>query len=116
NFKKSLLNPKHCIYQFASRLTQGATDQELSRNDYQIAAEDLDFSFNLDDLSQSARQYVSRAQLNTNREAQATAAGVLNAVLGESTRTAFRHLFSFNGGSFLDLFKDIRRTLKRQDR
>ncbi|MDL2198121.1 protein DpdH [Halopseudomonas aestusnigri] len=116
NFKRSLLNPKHCIYQFASRLTQGATDQELSRNDYQIRAEDLDFSFNLDDLSQSARQYVSRAQLNTNRQAQATAAGVLNEVLGESTRTAFRHLFSFNGGSFLDLFKDIRRTLKHQDR
>ncbi len=116
NFKRSLLNQKHCIYQFASRLTQGATDQELSRNDYQIRAEDLDFSFNLDDLSQSARQYVSRAQLNTNRQAQEIAAGVLNEVLGESTRTAFRHLFSFNGGSFLDLFKDIRRTLKYQDR
>ncbi|WP_144436815.1 protein DpdH [Pseudomonas aeruginosa] len=116
NFKRSLLDPKHCIYQFASRLTQGATDQELSRNDYQIRAEDLDFSFNLDDLSQSARQYVSRAQLNTNRQAQEAAAGVLNEVLGESTRTAFRHLFSFNGGSFLDLFKDIRRTLKHQDR
>ncbi|MGY2214940.1 protein DpdH [Pseudomonas sp. SDO558_S425] len=116
NFKKSLLNPKHCIYQFASRLTQGATDQELSRNDYQIIAEDLDFSFNLDDLSQSARQYVSRAQLNTNRQAQEAAASVLNEVLGESTRTAFRHLFSFNGGSFVDLFKDIRRTLKVQGR
>ncbi len=116
NFKRSLLDPKHCIYQFASRLTQGATDQELSRNDYQIRAEDLDFSFNLDDLSQSAREYVRRAQLNTNRQAQEAAAGVLNEVLGESTRTAFRHLFSFNGGSFLDLFKDIRRTLKHQDR
>lgn len=116
NFKRSLLDSKHCIYQFASRLTQGATDQELSRNDYQIRAEDLDFSFNLDDLSQSARQYVSRAQLNTNRQAQEVAAGVLNEVLGESTRTAFRHLFSFNGGSFLDLFKDIRRTLKQQGR
>ncbi len=116
NFKRSLLNPEHCIYQFASRLTQGATDQELSRNDYQVRAEDLDFSFNLDDLSQSARQYVSRAQLNTNRQAQEAAASVLNEVLGESTRTAFRHLFSFNGGSFLDLFKDIRRALKQQDR
>lgn len=116
NFKRSLLNPEHCIYQFASRLTQGATDQELSRNDYQIRAEDLDFSFNLDDLSQSARQYVSRAQLNTNRQAQEAAASVLNEVLGESTRAAFRHLFSFNGGSFLDLFKDIRRALKNQDR
>ncbi|WP_064613847.1 protein DpdH [Pseudomonas sp. JY-Q] len=116
NFKRSLLESSHCIYQFASRLTQGATDQELSRNDYQIWADDLDFSFNLYDLSQSARQYISRVQLNTSRKAQEVAASVLNEVLGESTRTAFRHLFSFNGGSFLDLFKDIRRTLKRQDR
>jgi hypothetical protein len=116
NFKTSLLDPKHCIYQFASRLTQGATDQELSRNDYEIREEDLDFSFNLDDLSQNARQYIGQAQLNTNPQARASAVRVLNEVLGESTRTAFRYLFSFNGGGFQELFKDIRRTLKLQDR
>lgn len=116
NFKKSLLKPEHCIHQFASRLTQGATDHELIRNDYQIKDVDLDFSFNLDDLCLSARQCVSQTQLNTNSLAREGAARVLNEVLGESTRTVFGYLFQFNGGSFQDLFKEIRRSLKQQGR
>jgi hypothetical protein len=116
NFKKSLLNPQHCIYQFASRLTQGASDHELNRNDYQIKDSDLDFSFNLDDLCASARDCVSKTQLNTNPSAREGAARVLNEVLGQSTRTVFGYLFQFNGGSFQDLFKEIRRSLKQQDR
>ncbi|MDV5100036.1 protein DpdH [Pseudomonas sp. LSJ-87] len=116
NFKKNLLNPEHCIYQFASRLTHGATDHELIRNDYQIKDGDLDFSFNLDDLSLSARQCVSTTQLNTNQVAREGAARVLNEVLGESTRTVFGYLFQFNGGSFQDLFKEIRRSLRKQNR
>jgi hypothetical protein len=90
NFKKSLLNPQHCIYQFASRLTQGASDHELIRNDYQIKDSDLDFSFNLDDLCASARDCVSKTQLNTNPSAREGAARVLNEVLGQSTRTVFK--------------------------
>ncbi len=116
NFKKNLLSPEHCIYQFASRLTHGASDHELIRNDYQIKDDDLDFSFNLDDLSLSARQCVSTTQLNTNKFAREGAARVLNEVLGESTRTVFGYLFQFNGGSFQDLFKEIRRSLKKQNR
>ncbi|MDH1775820.1 protein DpdH [Pseudomonas sp. GD03817] len=116
NFKKNLLNPEHCIYQFASRLTHGATDHELIRNDYQIKDGDLDFSFNLDDLSLSARQCVSTTQLNTNQVAREGAARVLNEVLGESTRTVFGYLFQFNGGGFQDLFKEVRRSLKKQNR
>lgn len=116
NFKKNLLNPEHCIHQFASRLTRGATDHELIRNDYQIKDGDLDFSFNLDDLSLSARQCVSTTQLNTSQISREGAARVLNEVLGESIRTVFGYLFQFNGGSFQDLFKEIRRSLKRQNR
>lgn len=116
NFKKNLLNPNHCIYQSASRLTQGANDSELNDNDYEIKAADLDFSYNLDDLSLSARQCVSKTRLNTESDAREGAARVLNEVLGDSTRTAFRHLFQFNGGSFQDLFKGIRRSLKQQSR
>ena len=116
NFKKNLLSPKHCIYQSASRLTQGASDDELGDNNYEIKAKDLDFSFNLDDLSLSARQCVSKTRLTTELDAREGAARVLNEVLGESTRTVFRHLFQFNGGSFQDLFKSIRRSLKVERR
>lgn len=116
NFKLNLLDPSHCIYQSASRLTQGANDEELCDNDYEIKAGDLDFSFHLDDLSLNARQCVSQTRLNTEVEARENAAQVLNEVLGESTRTAFQQLFQFNSGSFQDLFKSIRRSLKLQNR
>ncbi|WP_297510613.1 protein DpdH [Flavobacterium sp.] len=111
-FKVNLLKPSHCIYQFASRLTQGASNDELSKNDYQIHADDLDFSMNLQDLALSARRYVQTAQLNTSQTAREDAVSVLNEVLGDATREAFHHLFQFNGGSFQELFKDIRRHLK----
>ncbi len=112
DFQINLLKPSHCIYQFASRLTKGATDDELSKNDYQIHADDLDFSINLQNLALSARKYVQQAQLNTSLSAREDAVSVLNEVLGDATREAFQHLFQFNGGSFLELFKDIRRHLK----
>lgn len=116
NFKASLLQPTHCVYQFARRLTQGANDDELVRNEYELKEQDLDFNFNLHDLSAKARQYASQAQLNTSNNARISAVRVLNEVLGEATRKAFRHLFKFDGGSFQDLFKDIRRNLKMQGR
>jgi hypothetical protein len=115
-FRLGLLKPDHCIFQFASRLTEGASDDELSRNSYQINAQDLDFNFNLDDLASNAKRYVSQAQLNTSPAARETAASVLSEVLGESTRKAFQQLFQFSGGSFQDLFKEIRRSLKQQNR
>lgn len=116
NFKKNLLDPSHCVYQSASRLTQGASDDELNSNDYEIKASDLDFNFNLDDLSLSARQCVSSTQLNTSQESRETAANILNEVLNDSTRAVFQQLFQFNSGSFQDLFKSIRRLLKFENK
>jgi hypothetical protein len=110
-YKKYLLSPEHCIFQFASRLTSGASDDEIFRNNYRIEASDLDFNYNLSDLSLGARKYVQDSRLNTNEDSRLTAARVLNEVLGEATRRTFQHFFHFSGGSFQDLFKDIRRSL-----
>lgn len=110
-YKKYLLSPDHCIFQFASRLTSGASNEEIFRNNYQIEAKDLDFNYNLNDLSLGAREYVRNSRLNTNEDSRVSAAEVLNEVLGEATRRAFQHFFHFSGGSFQDLFKDIRRSL-----
>jgi hypothetical protein len=110
-YKKYLLSNKHCIFQFASRLTSGASDDEIFRNNYRIEAKDLDFNYNLSDLSLGAREYVRSSRLNTSEDSRVSAARVLNEVLGEATRRAFQHFFHFSGGSFQDLFKDIRRSL-----
>jgi len=110
-FQGFLLQEKHCIYQFANRLTSGASDKELGDYDYQIHANDLDFNYNLNNLAIQGRQYVQTAQLNTNESKRQEAADMLNLVLGEATRTAFRQLFQFGGSNFQELFKQIRRDL-----
>ncbi len=115
-FRQHLLGEQHCIYQFAKRLTQGATDDELSRNDYQIHENDLDFAFNIHDLSINARQYVTNVQFNTNAAKRKEAANVLNMVLGEATRKVFQNFFRFNQGDFQELFKEIRRHLLSEKR
>ncbi|MAM89554.1 MAG: hypothetical protein CME36_19830 [unclassified Hahellaceae] len=110
-YKKYLLSPDHCIFQFARRLTSGASDEEIFRNNYRIESKDLDFNYNLSDLSLGAREYVRNSRLNTSEDSRVSAAKVLNEVLGEATRRVFQHFFHFSGGSFQDLFKDIRRSL-----
>lgn len=110
-FQVTLLQEKHCVYQFAKRLTSGASDEELDHYDYQIHANDLDFNINLSDLAIQGRQYVQTEQLNTSENKRQEAADMLNLVLGEATRTAFRQLFQFAGSNFQELFKEIRRDL-----
>jgi hypothetical protein len=107
-----LIGEGQCVRQMAARMTQGASDEEISNAKYKLEPNELDFSFNLHDLSLHARQYVQTARLNTNAEARQSAARVLNEVLDESTRAAFRQFFQFNSGSFQDLFKEIRRALR----
>lgn len=113
-FKQYLLRPEHCIYKFAERLTTGAKDTDLAKHDYLLHAQDLNFSFNIADLSSVARVYVEKVCLNqlTVRE---EAVAILNEVLSEANKALFRQLFSFSSGSFVDLFKAIRRLLKQKD-
>ena len=116
HFKQFLLQPTHCIYKFAERLTAGASAHDLAEHDYQLHASDLDFSLNADDLSIGARSYIKDVRLNTILSAREEAATVLNDVLSDANKALFKQLFSFSSGSFVDLFKDIRRLLKQQDR
>ena len=111
HFQTYLLDEQHCVFQFAKRLIRGASDEELGDHDYQVHAIDLDFNYNLNDLAIPGRQYVQSAQLNTNGSKRQEAADMLNLVLGEATRTAFRQLFQFGGNNFQELFKQIRRDL-----
>lgn len=110
-FQTFLLNEAHCIFKFAKRLTSGASDEELSENDYQIIAKDLDFDYNISDLSKPAKKYVQSQQLLTSLEKRQEAATMLNMVLGDASRSAFLTLFRFPTGNFQELFKQIRKEL-----
>lgn len=116
HFKQFLLEPTHCIYKFAERLTVGASALDLAEYNYQLYAHDLDFTLNTDDLSIGARTYIKDARLNTVLSARKEAASVLNDILSDANKALFQQLFSFSSGSFVDLFKDIRRLLKQQNR
>ena len=116
HYKKKLVEKGKCLYQIAQRLAKGSSDEELATSDYQIKVEDLDFELNLGDLSREAGIYVNKASLNTMPERRQEAADLLNEVLNEACRKAFQHLFHFHGGSFQDLFTDIRRYLKLQNK
>ncbi|WP_297429006.1 protein DpdH [uncultured Acinetobacter sp.] len=115
-FKQFLLQPTHCIYKFAERLTAGASALDLAEYNYQLYADDLDFTLNTDDLSIGARTYIKDARLNTVLSAREEAASVLNDILSDANKALFQQLFSFSSGSFIDLFKDIRRLLKQHNR
>jgi hypothetical protein len=115
-FKQFLLQPTHCIYKFSERLTAGASALNLAEYNYQLYAHDLDFTLNTDDLSIGARTYIKDARLNTVLSAREEAASVLNDILSDANKALFQQLFSFSSGSFVDLFKDIRRLLKQHNR
>ena len=114
NYKKNLVGKNKCIYQIAKRLTSGSSLKDLDDNNYQVRIEDLDFSLNIEDLSNDARQYVVSASLTTDLSRQQEATDLLNEVLKDACGIAFSQLFQFHAGGFQELFVDIRKYLYSQ--
>ncbi|MDX7914175.1 protein DpdH [Klebsiella sp. JB_Kp030] len=110
-FKQFLLKEEHCLYRLANRLTNGATSSDLDEGEQQLQAKDLDFSFNINDLSLPARQYIQKSRLNTHEDGRKDASEILNLVLVKATQALFNQLFNFRGRSFSDLFTQIRQAL-----
>jgi predicted ATPase len=111
NYKELLVGENKCLYQIAKRLISGSTEKEIEDNNYQIHVNDLDFSLNTDNLSSIARQYIRDASLNTDESRRQEATDLLNLVLSDACGSAFSQLFQFHGGSFQDLFVEIRKYL-----
>ncbi|HGT4958978.1 TPA: protein DpdH [Escherichia coli] len=118
NFKQNLLNPGHCIFKLASRMSSGLKEGEEDHDKYELLPEDLYFIFEPDDLSARARRYLNHSQLHESDqvEARARAARVLNEAMHTSLKSLFKRLFTFNGGSFQELFQDIRKEFLRLNR
>lgn len=112
SFKQHLLKPDHCIYKIAERLTVGAKQKDLLEQDYILKEKDLDFIDKIEDLSFVAREYLKDVPIHTTPRLCKQAVMLLNNVLSDANKLLFKQLFSFSSGSFVDLFKDIRRALK----
>ena len=116
-FNKVLKDPEHgCVYQIAKRLTGQSDAAEVARNEYRIREEDLNFDLTLTDLSRDARNYVSRATLNTSEASRGEVTSLLNEVINYACRDTFYHFFHFNSESFQDLFRDIRSHLHLEEK
>jgi len=115
-YKRTLLDPdKGCIYQIAKRLTQGSSIDDIEGDNYYLQASDLDFNglgdkFN--ELSLYAREYVAQKQLNTNLAAREEAVGLVNSIIGDACGNIYQQFYQLHGGTFLDLFLEIRKNLK----
>ena len=115
-FQESLLAENRCFFKIAKRWAQGAEDDEVGDEDYQVHLEDLGFEYNINNLSINAREYVRDARLMTDQASLEQAVEILNEVMIQANQKAFSTLFSFSNGSFQDLFKEIRRKLHHQGR
>jgi len=120
NFKQRLVHKEKCIYQLASRFTKGSTEGQWEDGVFvdEITLDDLNFQhdFNLDDLSADARTYIRNKGLTTNPKTHQEVVDLLNEVLDSAMNKAFSNFYQFHQGSFIDLFNDIRRHLKKQNR
>lgn len=108
-FNRFLKDPDNgCIYQIAKRLTGQSKASDVTRNDYKINENELNFDLTLANLSLDARNYVSQALLNTHAERREEVTWLLNEIINDACRETFYHFFQFNSGSFQELFESIR--------
>ena len=117
-YKRILLDPETgCIYQIAKRLIEGSSTEDIEDNNYYLSESDLDFSSlgeEFNELSKHAREYVADKGLNTNRSAREKAVELVNSVISNACGNIYQQFFQIHGGNFLDLFIDIRKSLKGQ--
>tara|TARA_Y100000590_G_scaffold469730_1_gene659383 strand:+ start:4298 stop:7240 length:2943 start_codon:yes stop_codon:yes gene_type:complete len=115
NFKDALIGEGKVLEHVAKRLVGGATNEEIEDDSFQFQADIFDFSRDddiLGDLSAKARSFIVNKRLNTADKERDFLADMLNDVVVLAQEGFFSQNFTFNRGSFEDVFKAIRRKLK----
>ena len=115
NFNKLLVGEGCCFYQIAKHLTEGSTNEEIEED--RFAVQEGDFKFEaIGDLGRHARDYIQQKSIFTRQESKLEAIELLNECLFEAQQKAFQQFFNFSPGDFVDLFQEIRRALKREEK
>jgi len=116
NFKPFLVSKGKCFHQIAHHLKRGSTNDEIEQVTREVALEDLDFDSlnNLDDMSLKAREYARQSQIWTDVDTKAEAVSLINQYLAPAQRDAFSIFFNIGESNFIELFKEIRRSLKKE--
>ncbi|ALO34572.1 hypothetical protein CMT41_07475 [Colwellia sp. MT41] len=122
HFKTQLLDKKGSVYSIATRWIKGASDEDIYNTEYEITLDNFESMLDgieVDDLSLPARDCIRELRLGKDAgdvEQRKKVVSILNEAVGKATQTAFQQLFQFNNGNFQDLFKEIRKHLKKLGR
>jgi len=117
-FQDHLLAPDSPVMKFASRLAGGDTgggidDDELLNFSDAFKEGDLSFrSVEMSHLSEPAKIYLAESRINNDEHALREVASLMTDLLNTSLQSFFDDSFQYAGGSFQDLFRDIRKYLK----
>lgn len=104
------------VYQIAQRLTGNATIDDIAKDSYSFGEDDINFDAVIGELNKKARDYIRNVQLNTNKEKQSEVISLLNKVVSDAARKTFQNFFKIDHQQFIDLFTDLRRQLKVENK
>ena len=119
HFQSKFLKENTPLFKYASRLVGGSDGTGIDDDeiyDFTDSFELGHFGFdNLDDhrLSEPARDYLNNSHIHKDREEASEVVSLLSKSLGIAVKAYFEDAFRYSGGSFQDLFRDIRRYLKQ---
>ncbi|WP_017221350.1 protein DpdH [Moritella dasanensis] len=124
-FKSFFTGDSKPITNTIERLSQSKSYSEVYDAVYSVSVDDINVSknnsFELDELSRDARKAFEALRFFTSNDFEnepraKMSVEIINQAVNDTTKLVFKHLFTFNNGSFQDLFIDIRRALKDEDR
>lgn len=119
---KHFTGPGACLHNIAKRLCQGASQQDLDVNSYQLTGADFtidtDININIKQASNPVKKYVVDQQLlgkgNLGKQKRNDVARIANQVLYRACEETVAELLHFNRTSLQDMMRDIRQQLLKQ--
>ncbi|GGB81946.1 hypothetical protein GCM10011352_04670 [Marinobacterium zhoushanense] len=118
-FQSTFLKEDTPVFKYASRLVGGSSGAGIDDDEIYEFTDSFNlghFGFsNLDipKLSEPARDYLMHSHLHQDSKVASEVVDLLSKSLGVAVKTYFEDAFRYSGGSFQDLFRDIRRFLKQ---
>ena len=117
-FQSTFLKEDTPVFKYANRLVGGKDGVGVDEEDIHDFSDSFTlghFGFSEIDiakLSEPARTYLTHSQVHTDAKVASDVVALLSDSLSVAINTYFEKQFKYGGGSFQDLFRDIRKYLK----
>lgn len=119
-FQQAFAGDDKPIANTIDRLIKSRSYAEVDQKSYDVTVDNFDFltryDFEFSDFNLHTKQAIEGLQLTTSDKKVILAVEVINNAVNAAIKLIFNHLFQFSNGNFQDLFVDIRRALKAENR